>query len=42
MAGLTVDARFGPHGVVGIGLQVVVCRELTDVAAVACRVEGVD
>ena len=29
-------------GVVGVGLQVVVCGELAYVAAIACGVEGVD
>ena len=42
VAGLTVDARLGPYGVVGVRLQVVVCGELAYMAAIACGVEGID
>ena len=41
VAGLAVDARLGPGGVVGVGLRVVVGRELAHVAAVAGGIEGV-
>ncbi|MFZ0930511.1 MAG: hypothetical protein WAN11_18035 [Syntrophobacteraceae bacterium] len=41
VAGLAVDARFSPGGSVGVGLEIVVCRELAHVAAIAGGVEGV-
>jgi len=31
-----------PYRVVCVGLQIVVCGELAYVAAIACRVEGID
>ena len=41
MAGLTVDPGLGPGRMVGVGLEIVVCRELAHVATVAGRVKGV-
>ena len=41
VAGLTVEARLGPHGMVCVGFQIVVGRKLANMAPVAGRVEGV-
>ena len=41
VAGLTIDPRLGPGGVIGVGLEVIVGGELTDMAAIAGGVEGV-
>ena len=40
VAGLAVDARLQPSGVVGVGLDIVVGVQLADVAAIAGGVEG--
>lgn len=41
MTGLAVDARLGPGGRVGVGIEIVVGRELAHMTAVAGGVEGV-
>ena len=41
VAGLAVDARLCPGGLVRVGLEIVVGRELAHVAVVAAGVEGV-
>ena len=40
VAGLAIDARLGPGGVIAVGLEVVVLGKLADVAAEAGGVEG--